>query len=260
MSDRIAKYQKFLALHQGSQPFLLGNAWDATSARLFEEAGFAAVATSSSAIARSLGSADGQQISFAEMVRVCAAIGKTVSVPFSVDMEAGYGDTPAEVCENLEQLLDVGAVGINIEDSLPFAGKRTLMSAERMVGLIRGIRTFLAEREEPLFINARADSYLMGRPDPREEALSRAYLYRDAGADGLFVPRVQTPEDIRTLVSVGLPLNVLVGPGVPDLPELATLGVRRVSMGGDMQTWMVKQARDLAVRIRETNSFSGLLQ
>jgi len=234
-----------LALHQGPRILVLANVWDVASARIVEQAGFKAIATSSAAVANSLGHPDGQHISCDEMVAVVKRIAAKVSVPVSADLEAGYGDGADEMAATARALIEAGAVGLNLEDSLEEA---ELVPVERHAAKVRRIRETGEALGVHVVINARTDVYLaqVGEPVSRfEHAVRRLNAYRAAGADSLFVPGVYDAETIEKLArAVNGPLNVLAGPATPPLSELERLGVRRVSFG----SWPARAALGLFSR------------
>jgi 2-methylisocitrate lyase-like PEP mutase family enzyme len=157
-----------------------------------------------------------------------------VSVPVSIDLEAGYGDTPDAAANSAAMILKAGAIGINIEDGLS-GGKRQLVSPDQHAAKIRAVRNTAQELGIDLFINARTDPFLLkfGSPDEcLNEAARRAKMYADAGADGIFVPGLSDLALIERLVQLTpLPVNIMVTQGVPEIPDLARVGVRRVSLG-----------------------------
>lgn len=212
--------EAFRALHRGPGLFKLVNCWDAGSACVLEHAGAPAIATTSAGLAWSHGHRDGQSLPRETLVAAVRTIARVISVPLTVDVEAGYSDDPDAVAELMAALADAGAVGINLEDSADSPGL-----------LATKIERVKARAE--LFVNARTDVYLRGLVPEAErvgETQARARRYRDAGADALFVPKVVARDDIRA-IGTGLPLNVLAWPGLPPLAELPALGVRRVSTG-----------------------------
>lgn len=236
MSDRAATFRD---LHRPGRPLVLVNVWDAASARLFESAGAPALATSSAALAWSLGHADGQRLPLAELVAAVERIAGLVDVPLTVDMEEGYGDTPDAVCAAVRQVAAAGGVGLNVED-----GRH---DPEVLVAKIAAIRALGL----PLFVNARCDVYLkqLGAPETRlAEAERRAARYVAAGADGVFMPGLVDLGAITHLARVvGAPLNILAFAGAPSVSALADAGVARVSVGcGPMQATL-----GLARRIAE---------
>ena len=225
---------QFLQLHQGPRILLLPNAWDAGSARLYEEAGFAAIGTTSAGIAFSGGLPDGERIAFPEMIAAISRIAASVQIPVTADIEAGFGPTPEAAAESCRAVLGAGAVGVNLEDSSRDSARplvdRTLHSDK-----VRAAREAAAKEKIHLVINARTDVFLraVGEPKTRlDETLGRINAYREAGADCLFVPGVSDAETIQRLVQgAGGPVNILGGPGAPSVGDLERLGVRRVSLG-----------------------------
>jgi 2-methylisocitrate lyase-like PEP mutase family enzyme len=222
----------FRRLHQGQRPLVLPNAWDAASARVIELAGAPAVATTSAGVSWVLGRGDGQGLDRGEMLEAVGRIVRAVSVPVTADLESGYGEgTPAEVAETVGAAIDLGVVGINLEDSI--GGE--LLPPERQVERIEAARSAAQAAGIDLVINARTDTYLFGAGalDGRQgDTVRRGRAYRAAGADCVFVPGVVDPETIAALVgAIGGPLNIMVGPGAPPVSELARLDVARVSVG-----------------------------
>ncbi|KRA35586.1 PEP phosphonomutase [Rhodanobacter sp. Root627] len=219
----------FRQLHQHGL-LLLANAWDAGSARLIESLGAKAIATTSAGVAWANGYADGSHLPMQQSIATIANIVRVIRVPLSVDFEDGYASDPATVADNVARVIDAGAVGINIEDGAD--------SPDLLASKIERIKRMAAQRGVDLFVNARTDVYLRGlASDDRrvEETLARAARYRAAGADNLFVPGVVDADDIRRIVAnAGLPLNVMSRPGLPGVPELAALGVRRLSAGASI--------------------------
>lgn len=217
----------FRSLHDGPDLLSIANCWDAGSARVIESLGVRALATTSAGVAWTNGYRDGNALPVERLAAVVRAITRVIRVPLSVDFEGGYSSDPATVGENVAAIVDAGAVGINIEDG---GAPPELLEAK-----IAAVKKSAARIGVDLFVNARTDVYLRGLvPEAArvEETLARAKRYRDAGADGIFVPKVVDDAAIRTIAaSIGLPLNVLAWPGLPAASELAALGVRRLSAG-----------------------------
>ena len=224
----------FRGLHAG-RPLLLANVWDAGSARVAEEAGAAAIATTSAGVAWAHGHRDGQGLDLDAAVAAVREVVRAVRVPVTADIESGYGTgTPADVAAAVDAVLAAGAVGINLEDS-PGRDGGPLLAAGEQAARIRAARAAAEARGVDLFVNVRTDVYLtgVGEPDGRfGETVRRAAVYVAAGADGVFVPGVRDAETLGRLVAaIPVPLNVLGGPGAPDVAALAALGVARVSLG-----------------------------
>jgi len=238
----------FKKLHEGPRLLLLANAWDAGSARLVESLGAPAVATSSAAVAWAHGYPDGDLLPVKLLVATVAEIVRVIGVPLTVDVEGGYSDDPSAATEAVSAVIDAGGVGINIEDS---DGPPDLLCAK-----IERIRAMAAKKGVELFINARTDVYLFElEPKDRRVAatLQRAARYKAAGADGIFVPGVIDPKEIRELAKgAGLPLNVLTRPGLADGATLAGLGVRRLSAGSGIAQRLWLEATALAREFLDT--------
>jgi 2-methylisocitrate lyase-like PEP mutase family enzyme len=236
-------------LHQGPKILVMANAWDVVSARIVEEIGFPAVATTSAGVAATLGYPDGQRVSRDEMLEVVARIARAVEVPVTADMEAGYGLAPAEMAETARALIEAGAVGLNLED---ITGDDQSSQVELGLQLekISAIRETSAAAGVPLVINARTDIYLMpiGPQETRfARTVERFRAYAKAGADCVFAPAVKDSETIAKLVkAVGAPLNILLMPGAPNLNELEALGVARASIGSGLMRATLGTARNIA--------------
>ncbi|CAN5327208.1 isocitrate lyase/phosphoenolpyruvate mutase family protein [soil metagenome] len=231
----------FRDLH-ASGLLILPNAWDAASAVVSVRAGAKAVATTSAGIAWALGWPDGAVGSEAppesELLAAVARIVRAAGdVPVSADVEAGFSDDAGEAAAFVRRAAATGVAGINLEDG---AG-----SAELLADKIAAIRALIGSE---LFINARCDLWLrgIGPVEGRlEEAARRARLYREAGADGLFIAGATEVETIRALVGFGLPLNLLARPGLPDAAGLEALGVRRLSAGSNIAAAAYQTAETL---------------
>ena len=253
------KAERFLKLHQGSRILVLANVWDAASARIAEDAGFEAIATSSAAVANSLGYPDGERINRGEMLDVVRRITSKVSVPVSADLEAGYGEDSDAMAETARGLIEAGAVGLNLEDGVD---ESALVPVDLHVEKVKRIREVGESLGVHIAINARTDVYLarIGDPGSRfDHAVRRLAAYRDAGADSLFVPGVYDAETITRLVqAVKAPLNVLANPEMPSIADLEQMGVRRLSFG----SWPARAALGLFSRfaheVREHRTFSTL--
>lgn len=251
-------YQLFLQLHQQNNPFLLGNAWDVHSAKSYEAAGFKAIATSSAAVARSMGYEDGENIPFELLLQVVERISKHTTLPFSVDMERGFGKTAAAIVENLKQLHDLGVVGFNIEDS-DHGDERKLQTAENFQQLLSAIAEQLAIMKIDMFINARVDPFLINMADPLAESIKRIKMYENAGATGIFVPFIYNSNDIKQVVqSTRLPVNVLCMKQLPSYEELSKFGVKRISMGSSVYNYQVRNLEKVVKGLQEQHSFESL--
>ena len=193
------RFEEFHALHKQKEVLLIANVWDVQSSRIFEASQFKAIATSSSAVAECLGYADGQEMSFEEYLFIIKRILASVSIPLSVDIEFGYGETTDQIAENIGRLHDLGVVGINIEDSVIVDGKRSISPAEEFARKLKSITGLLKSQNREVFIHLRSDPYLLGLTDPLNESLARIKYYDQSGAHGLFFPCVTNIEDIKKL-------------------------------------------------------------
>jgi 2-methylisocitrate lyase-like PEP mutase family enzyme len=248
--------------HQGA--WLLPNAWDAVSARLFEQAGFPAIGTTSAGVAYACGYPDGQHIGRDEMLQALARITRSVQVPITADVEAGYGSTPAEVAATVQGVIAAGAVGINLEDNTsdPAAPLYPLeVQAER----IAAARAEAQRADLPLLINARIDTYhaLAARLGDAETRLAgtvlRAQAYLHAGADGIFVPFVVDRSTIQALAQqIAAPLNIMAVPGAPVAAELFQLGVARISIGPGAMLATMGLVRNIAQELREQGAYATI--
>lgn len=231
-------YTTFKKLHEQPQVLVLGNVWDAQSAKLAQEAGFKALGTSSHAIANVLGYPDGERISVDEILFMVERIVNAVNIPVSVDFEAGYSDDPEKVAAHVQRLLDIGVIGINLEDGKMVNGTRKLSENAILENKIKAIKAI----GKSVFINARIDTFTTKHKHALEESIKRSHVYEKAGADGLFIPLAETKSDILALVAANsLPINLFLTPHLPSVQELAEWGIKRLSHGAKIYEWLVKQ-------------------
>ncbi|ODM72967.1 isocitrate lyase/PEP mutase family protein [Bradyrhizobium elkanii] len=225
--------EAFHRLHKQGDPLVLFNAWDVATAKAIAKSS-PAVATSSGAVAAALGYADGENAPLDMVEGLVSRMTASVPVPVSIDLEAGYGDTPDAAAHSAARIVKAGAIGINIEDGL-VGGKRQLATPEQHAAKIRAVRDAAQQLGVHLFINARTDPFLLKFGPPEQcltEAARRAKVYAEAGADGVFVPGLTDLALIERFVQLTpLPVNIMVTQGVPEIGELARAGVRRVSLG-----------------------------
>jgi 2-methylisocitrate lyase-like PEP mutase family enzyme len=250
-------------LHHASRPLLLPNVWDVATARIIEQAGFSAIATTSAGIAFSLGHPDGQKIPKEEMFARIGRIARSVKLPVTADVEAAYGDRPEDAAATANAVINAGAVGINLEDG---TGNPSSPLAELSLQLekIRAIREAAMKTGVLLVVNARTDVYLdqVGAPEQRYDlALQRALAYRDAGADCVFVPGVRDLPVIERLVrDIQCPVNILAGPGSPSIQELQTAGVARVSLGSSPMRATLGLLSRLAEELATSGTYATMEQ
>lgn len=225
-------FELFSGLHRPGHPLILFNAWDAGSAKIVAAAGAKAIATGSASVAGAHGLADAEslpiELAFANAARIVAA----VPLPVTIDFEGGYAHEPEALAANFAQLAATGAVGCNFEDQV--VGGEGIHAVERQAERIGGAR---AGAGDAFFINARTDLFLKTVREAHdaalvEEALDRARAYREAGANGLFVPGLAQLDLLEILCARSpLPVNFMAFPGAPGAGELAAVGVARISHG-----------------------------
>jgi len=241
--------------------FVLPNAWDAGSAAMIAAAGALAIATTSAGVSWSLGCPDGQNLTRQEMTDAVARIAAVTHLPVTADIEGGYGSTPDAVAATVRAVISAGAVGINLEDS--GAPNDGLFSAADQAARIRAARAAAAEAGLPeLVINARTDVFLfaIGEPEGRlDDVLTRAAAYAQAGADSLFVPGLLDLGTLATLTGKSpMPVNVMAGPGAPDIATLRAAGVRRVSLGQAISQAAYTLARKAAAEALSAGTYNAI--
>jgi 2-methylisocitrate lyase-like PEP mutase family enzyme len=247
--------EQFRALHQQPSAALLvlPNAWDALSAHLVESAGAQAVATSSAALAWAHGYRDGEQLPLDSLIESVRDTARNLRVPLTVDLERGYAADPGGVADVVARVVAAGAVGVNLEDGA--------QAAQLLADKIRAVRARLGSS---VFINARTCIVLHGKVSPEScvrEILERARLFADAGADGLFVPRLVDVAAIGAIArGSSLPLNLMLVPGLAELPELQRLGVRRLSVGPALAELAYGTARHAARALLERGDYAALAE
>jgi len=221
----------FKELHNHSEPLLIGNVWDVSSTKKFQELNYQAVGTSSAAVASMLGYEDNGSMPFKELLWIVKRIAQATSLYLSVDLENGYANTPQELVDNIQNLIDLGVNGINIEDSI-VKEKRKLIAPEQFAEKLQNISRYLSRTKQSLFVNARTDAFLLGRENALNETKQRISLYEKNGADGIFVPGITAEKDIAAIVQhTHLPVNVMCMPELPPFQTLKNLRVKRISMG-----------------------------
>jgi len=242
------KAEAFKNLHVKGSPVILFNIWDAGSARAIEQAGAKAIATGSWSVAAAHGFDDGEKIPLPLVLASIKRIVDSVALPVTLDFETGYATDPAELKENIKNVIAAGAIGINFEDRI--IGADGLHTIEDQSARIKAIREAAEEASIPLFINARTDVFLKTYPakhddDQLEEAVRRAEAYAGAGASGLFAPGLRDPELIEKLCERStLPVNILVLPDTPPPKTMAQLGVARISYGAAPYRQMVEALKE----------------
>jgi 2-methylisocitrate lyase-like PEP mutase family enzyme len=245
-------FKTFYDLHHQTEPLLLPNAWDAASAVIFQLEGAKAVATSSAALAWSLGYADGGSLPPRELVAAVRRMLRVLQVPLTVDLEEGYSDSAGKVAELILELAQCGVAGINIEDGTrpPALLVEKIVAARKLLG------------DTGFFINARTDVFLqsLARGEAAVAmAIERLHQYRAAGADGVFVPGMNQIDDVKKVAGeCELPLNLVTMPDMPPLRTLFDAGVRRISVGTRIFASSYGHARRLAKAFTGEHDISEL--
>jgi 2-methylisocitrate lyase-like PEP mutase family enzyme len=261
MESQTNKVIQFRQLHRGPGALILPNAWDVASARIFEQAGFPAIATTSAGIAFSLGYPDGQRIPREEMLARIARIARAVHVPVTADVESGYGSTAEDAARTTRELIQAGVVGMNLEDA-SHRRDQPLIDLQLAVEKIKAAREAAMQLHAQIVVNARTDVYLLpgGNPDADySETLRRLVAFRNAGADCVFAPGLKDAETIGRLAkAVECPLNILAGPGTPSIPELEKLGVARMSVGSGPMRATLGLLRRVADELKTSGTYSAM--
>ncbi len=259
------KAELFLKFHQDKELLVLLNSWDVGSSKLIEACGYKAIATTSMGIAASLGYPDCQVIQLSEMIEVIAGIVHGVNVPVTVDIEAGYGNNLKEIIDSVRKIIATGIVGINIEDSLDVSP--VLIDKVEFCERIAAIRSLSDSLGFHLVINARTDSFYTSPRSLKEklsESIRRGNMYREAGADCIFVQPVWDKETIATLVKeINAPINILSNPGnntglPPSVRELEELGVARLSLGSGLMKATLALIKKVADELLEKGTYTIL--
>jgi 2-methylisocitrate lyase-like PEP mutase family enzyme len=252
---QIEKAKQFYDLHHSGKLLILPNIWDVLGAKLLEDLGYPAIATASAAVAYSNGYNDGENISFNEVLYILKHIANSVNVPVTADIESGYAANETELEKNIHQLIDTGIVGINIEDT--DKQSKTLLPVEMQCERIELIKRISHERNMPLFINARTDTFVheknfASQQQQLDETIKRGNAYRAAGADCFYPILAHNRQHIQTIVeAMNMPVNILMMPGIPELNLLQQMGVARVSLGPGFLKYAIKAMRDLAIKLQQ---------
>lgn len=262
MSVQVAKARAFQQHHLGPQILLIANAWDAASARVFEDAGMVAIGTGSAGIAFSHGYPDNERIPRDIILNATREIVRALKVPVTADILTGLGESVEEIVATVREIIAMGAVGINIEDGTD-DGPR-LVDIAQQVEKIGAVCDAVKMSGVPIVVNARTDSFWLRLGDAKaslRDSIDRANRYREAGADCLFVPAVTDRETIKTLVEeINGPLNILTVPGCPSISELQQLGVRRVSEGSGPMRAAMMLTRRIAEELLRTGTYTRFQQ
>jgi 2-methylisocitrate lyase-like PEP mutase family enzyme len=253
-----SQLQNFRELHKIKQPLIIGNVWNVLSAKVFEKLNFKAIGTSSAAIAHSLGYEDGEQMPFSDLLFIVERIRKSVSLPLTVDIEFGYGNTATEIANNIILLDKLGVVGINIEDSFFENGERKLKDSIQFSQLLQEVKNILTLQGISVFINVRCDAFLLNIPNTLQIVTERIKKYEQV-ADGIFLPCITNESDIAKIVSeTALPINVMCMPELPNFDTLEKIGVKRISMGNFLNSYTYTSLEKMTTNILLQQSFNAL--
>ena len=257
--NKMQNITDFKNMHEQNELLFLPNAWDIISAKILEQSGFKAIGTTSWGLANAMGYKDGERIPFKDFIYQVKNIIDAVKIPVTVDIESGYSDDISTVVNNVLEVAELGAVGINIEDS--FKNKTGLINVEKQCLLISSIRSSLNEKGYvDFFINARTDTYIQ-LENPLDETITRAKKYELSGASGIFVPCISEALDIKALINeISLPLNVMSLPNLNSIHELNDLGIKRFSIGNALSdasiAFIEKQVKDMIELQSSANLYS----
>jgi 2-methylisocitrate lyase-like PEP mutase family enzyme len=260
--DRVQRAACFRSLNRRGG-LLLPNAWDAASAKVFEDVGFPAIGTTSAGIANARGLPDGELIGRTAMIEEIAVIVRAVSCPVSADIEAGYGSTPTDVAATVEAALDVGVAGVNIEDNAHRAGSQLLYRIDKQAARIRAARRAADRAGIPLVINARTDAFLLSLGQDIDErivmTIERGRAYLAAGADLVFIPVLTDPAVIRFIAeAIDGPVSVMALPGAPPAAALFAAGAKRVSLGNAAMLATLGALRRVAEEVRRDGHWASI--
>jgi 2-methylisocitrate lyase-like PEP mutase family enzyme len=260
-AEQAQQAERFRVMHRGPSLLLLPNAWDALSARIFAAAGFPAIATTSGGVSWAIGYADGEAAPWDAVVAATRRIARAAAVPVTADIEAGFGDTPAAVGKSVGEIIEAGAVGVNLEDGTP-RGATPIRGIADMVERIRAARDAARAAGVPIVINARTDLYLrnIGGPAARfDETVERGKAYLAAGADCFYPITLSDRDTIRRLVkALAAPININVRAGSPSLAELEGMGVARASTASQIALLAAAATRQVAEQLKTTGNFDAL--
>jgi 2-methylisocitrate lyase-like PEP mutase family enzyme len=253
MADQTELAARFLLLHQPGRPLLMPNAWDIGSAKLLASLGFEALATTSGGFATSRGRLDGS-MGVLEVIDHIEELAAATDLPLSADLENGFAHDPDEVVLNVQDAIDAGVAGFSIEDFTGNADDPIYeidLAAERVAAAAESAH----DGSMHVVVTARCENYLHGRPD-LDDTIRRLQAYEVAGADVLFAPRVDDPDELRRLIdAVDLPVSVLAGPNVPPVGVLAEMGVSRISVGGAFAVAAYGAMVEAAAELREQGTY-----
>jgi 2-methylisocitrate lyase-like PEP mutase family enzyme len=242
------KADSFRRQHHENKILILPNVWDTITARLISSSGFNSLATASFSVAAANGYEDGEKIPFDKVVKVVTEISDAVDVPVSVDFERGYANDLASLADNVRQLLEAGAIGINIEDRA--SDGKGLVSVDAQCKKLETIREAGIKFGVNIFINARTDAYLLKANNFMNDTIERGKAYQNAGADCFYPVLIDNYSDMEHVLSqITIPMNVLLMKQIGDLKKLEEIGVKRVSLGPGSLRYLLTKLRNMAVKL-----------
>ncbi|WP_176365254.1 isocitrate lyase/PEP mutase family protein [Pseudoalteromonas ulvae] len=250
-------YTFFKNLHLGEKPFILPNAWDPLSAIILEQVGFKALGTTSWGMANARGQNDSEQCDFETFLEQTRRIISAVKLPVTVDIESGYSDDHAQICEHVLQIARLGAVGINIEDSSKCSN--SLRSMKDQAEILSKLKHVLRnEGYSEFFINARSDVFLVD-DYCIDDALSRITTYQLSGADGIFLPGLNDEKVIEKVIqSISIPVNLMALKSLINYQKAALLGINRLSIGNGLSDATISFIHQIANLMYKENDLTAL--
>ncbi len=253
MAQLTGKAAQFLALHEPGNPLLQPNAFDVGSAKVLESLGFAAIATTSSGFAATVGRLDGQ-MSLDEVLVHCADLSAAVAIPVAADFENGFAHAPADVAASVTRAASTGLAGCSIED---WSGSE-IYELSHAVDRIAAAAEAAHNGPTQLVLTARAENLIKGRDDVAD-TIARLQAYQAAGADVLFAPGLRDLEKMKAIISsVDAPVNVLVSAGAPPITEVAAAGAARISVGGSLAIVAYAAVLEAAIELKERGTYDAI--
>ncbi len=260
-TSQVELANKFQNMHKENRILVLPNAWDAGTAVIFEKEDFNAIGTTSAGISYSLGYPDGEFITFDDVLDTTQKILRRISIPLSVDVERGYGNTNSQIVSNIRKIIQEGAVGINLEDGI--LEEKELCDMQEQCDLIQEISKLKDSIGINFVINARTDSFWLGTAKTKDEQLSQAIKrgnkYLKAGADCVFVPGLLEINEIEMLVQhIKGPVNIITTPSSPGVKELQKLGVARVSTGSGPVRASFAKIKKISNELKKDGTYNNI--
>ena len=252
----------FLKMHHDEEMLVIPNAWDVGSAVVFENKGFSAVATTSAGIAYSMGYPDGEKLEFKDLLSLTERISNRVSIPLSVDLDTGYSNAVEGIVNNVQGIVEAGAVGVNIEDGIP-GSTPELKDLAFQKEVFCALSELKNQMDIPFIINARTCVCWLKVAEPKEAlkiAIDRCNAFAEAGADCVFIPGLlKEPEVARLVNEISLPLNIIANPEFGNIKDLQQLGVKRYSLGSGAVRAVYGRLVEIATDLIENQSIKKMV-